>query len=138
MNKTVFGSLVLALLAFFIVSMAAFRVDETEQVILTQFGKPVGAAIADAGLKFKVPFIQTVNRIDKRILLWDGPATDMPTKDKLYITVDTFARRVFPVPARSRNLLAVGPGQRQLTCTPVPRDSSHNASENERTNAFDA
>ena len=92
MSKTLFGALVLALLAFFMVSMAAFRVDETEQVILTQFGKPVGAAIADAGLKFKVPFIQTVNRIDKRILLWDGPATDMPTKDKLYITVDTFGR----------------------------------------------
>src|SRR5678815_2971185 len=92
MSKTLLGSLVLALLAFFMVSMAAFRVDETEQVILTQFGKPVGAAIADAGLKFKVPFIQTVNRIDQRILLWDGPATDMPTKDKLYITVDTFGR----------------------------------------------
>ncbi len=71
---------------------ALFQVNETEQVIITQFGKPVGEIISDAGLKLKVPFIQTVNRIEKRILLWDGSANDMPTKDKLYITVDTFGR----------------------------------------------
>jgi len=69
-----------------------YRVDETEQVIITQFGKPVGGIVSDAGLKMKVPFIQKVNRIEKRILLWDGAANDMPTKDKLYITVDTFGR----------------------------------------------
>jgi membrane protease subunit HflC len=69
-----------------------YKVDETEQVIVTQFGKPVGGTINEAGLKFKIPFIQTVNRIEKRILLWDGSANDMPTKDKLYITVDTFGR----------------------------------------------
>jgi membrane protease subunit HflC len=92
MNRTLSAALVLAAIAALLWSVSAYRVDETEQVILTQFGKPVGTAIAEAGLKFKVPFIQTVNRIDKRILLWDGPATDMPTKDKLYITVDTFGR----------------------------------------------
>jgi len=69
-----------------------FRVDETEQVIVTQFGKPVGDIISESGLKFKIPFIQKINRIEKRILLWDGSANDMPTKDKLYITVDTFGR----------------------------------------------
>ena len=69
-----------------------FRVDETEQVILTQFGKPVGGVITESGLKLKIPFIQKINRIEKRILLWDGSANDMPTKDKLYITVDTFGR----------------------------------------------
>ena len=69
-----------------------FRVDETEQVIITQFGKPMGDIITESGLKIKVPFIQKVNRIEKRILLWDGAANDMPTKDKLYITVDTFGR----------------------------------------------
>jgi membrane protease subunit HflC len=69
-----------------------YKVDETEQVIVTQFGKPVGGIINQAGLKFKIPFIQAVNRIEKRILLWDGSANDMPTKDKLYITVDTFGR----------------------------------------------
>tara|TARA_R110001583_G_scaffold140515_1_gene292736 strand:+ start:1327 stop:2289 length:963 start_codon:yes stop_codon:yes gene_type:complete len=69
-----------------------FRINETEQVIITQFGKPVGGVMTEAGLKVKLPFIQKVNRIEKRILLWDGSANDMPTKDKLYITVDTFGR----------------------------------------------
>jgi len=81
-----------------IISSSAYTVDQTEQVFITEFGKPVGAAINadparnEAGLHFKKPFIQKVNRIEKRILEWDGPATDMPTRDKLYITVDTFAR----------------------------------------------
>ena len=75
------------------VNMSPFyTVSEIEQVIITQFGRPVGAPITTAGLKFKVPFIQDVNRIDKRILEWDGKPTDMPTKDKLYISVDIFAR----------------------------------------------
>lgn len=69
-----------------------YTVSETERVIITQFGKPVGEVIDQAGLKMKIPFIQKVNRIEKRILVWDGSANDMPTKDKLYITVDTFGR----------------------------------------------
>ncbi|MFQ6004171.1 MAG: protease modulator HflC [Woeseia sp.] len=71
---------------------ALYAVNETERVIITQFGKPVGNVIDSAGLKVKVPWIQAVNRIEKRILVWDGSANDMPTKDKLYITVDTFGR----------------------------------------------
>jgi membrane protease subunit HflC len=63
-----------------------------EQVIVTQFGKPVGAPINTAGVYFKTPFVQDVNRIDKRVLGWDGPVAEMPTKDKLYIVVDTFGR----------------------------------------------
>ena len=69
-----------------------FSIDETEQAIVTQFGKPVGAPLLTAGLKFKLPFIQKVHLIDKRILEWDGAPSDMPTKDKLYISVDVFAR----------------------------------------------
>jgi membrane protease subunit HflC len=69
-----------------------YTVSEVEQVIITQFGKPVGAPVTAAGLKFKVPFIQDVNPIDKRVLEWDGSPSDMPTKDKLYISVDLFAR----------------------------------------------
>ena len=69
-----------------------YTVSEVEQVIITQFGKPVGAPVTTAGLKVKVPFIQNVNPIDKRILEWDGNPSDMPTKDKLYIAVDLFAR----------------------------------------------
>lgn len=71
---------------------SAYTVLETEQVIITQFGRQVGAPVTDAGLHWKTPFIQTVNRIEKRILQWDGPSADMPTEDKLYIDVDTFAR----------------------------------------------
>ena len=84
--------LVLLILGGIVASEALYTVDETERVIITQFGKPVGEIINEAGLKVKVPFIQTVNRIEKRILVWDGSANDMPTKDKLYITVDTFGR----------------------------------------------
>ena len=84
--------LVLLILGGIVASGALYTVDETERVIITQFGKPVGEIINEAGLKVKVPFIQTVNRIEKRILVWDGAANDMLTKDKLYITVDTFGR----------------------------------------------
>ncbi len=69
-----------------------YVVNEKEQVILTQFGKPVGEPVREAGLKFKLPFIQKANRIEKRILEWDGSSAEMPTRDKLYISVDTFGR----------------------------------------------
>ncbi|MCL6417267.1 protease modulator HflC [Aestuariirhabdus sp. Z084] len=69
-----------------------YTVSEVEQVIITQFGKPVGDPVVDAGLNIKMPFIQAVNAIDKRVLEWDGDPSDMPTKDKLYISVDLFAR----------------------------------------------
>ncbi|MEO4045373.1 protease modulator HflC [Hoeflea sp. CAU 1731] len=69
-----------------------YTVSEIEQAIITQFGKPVGKPVTTAGLKFKAPFIQQVNPIDRRILEWDGNPSDMPTKDKLYISVDLFAR----------------------------------------------
>ncbi|MDA9778916.1 protease modulator HflC [Rubripirellula sp.] len=76
----------------FFVFNAAYTVNETEQVIITQFGKPVGNPILESGLHFKVPFIQEVNRLEKRILDWDGRPSEMPTKDKTYIVVDTFGR----------------------------------------------
>jgi membrane protease subunit HflC len=85
--------LALAALAVFIVfRLCTYTVGESETVILTQFGKPVGQPVTRAGLHFRVPFIQTVNRIDKRILEWDGRANEMPTRDKLYVVVDTFGR----------------------------------------------
>ncbi len=71
---------------------ALYTVSEVEQVIITQFGEPVGNPIVDAGLNVKIPFIQEVNAIDKRVLEWDGDPSEMPTKDKLYISVDLFAR----------------------------------------------
>lgn len=83
---------IVAVAFLLVVSGALYTVDETEQVIITQFGKPVGEPKTEAGLKFKTPFIQEVNPIDKRILEWDGSPSNMPTKDKLYIAVDLFAR----------------------------------------------
>jgi membrane protease subunit HflC len=76
----------------FVAISAIYTVSEVEQVIITQFGKPVGDPVTTAGLKVKIPFIQNVNTIDKRVLEWDGNPSDMPTKDKLYISVDLFAR----------------------------------------------
>ncbi|MEC9047179.1 MAG: protease modulator HflC [Planctomycetota bacterium] len=83
---------VIALALLFVLNGALFTVHETETVILTQFGRPVGDPIAAPGLHFKTPFVQDVNRLEKRVLEWDGPATEMPTKDKTYVVVDTFAR----------------------------------------------
>jgi len=71
---------------------AFFIVDETKQAIITQFGKPIGNPIKKAGLYFKIPFIQKVIYFEKRILEWDGYPTQIPTKDKKYIWVDTTAR----------------------------------------------
>ncbi|NJD07558.1 MAG: protease modulator HflC [Methylococcaceae bacterium] len=74
------------------VYLSAFTVNQTEQVIITQFGRPVRDPITEPGLHFKLPFIQQLTRIDKRYLAWDGPMVEMSTKDKTYIQVDTFAR----------------------------------------------
>jgi membrane protease subunit HflC len=91
-NLKLFTLLVFLAGGTFVLFSSIYTVDEVEQVIVTQFGKPIGEPVTTAGLKFKVPFIQEVNPIDKRILEWDGPQSDMPTKDKLYISVDIFAR----------------------------------------------
>jgi modulator of FtsH protease HflC len=85
-----------------VISSMAYTVDQTEQVFITEFGKPVGKTINSdpannqSGLHWKMPFIQQVNRIEKRILEWDGPAAEMTTRDKLYVSIDNFARwRIF-------------------------------------------
>ncbi len=83
---------VLVLVVSLSIYNALYTVSEVQQVIITQFGKPIGEPIVDAGLKMKMPFIQEMNLIDKRVLEWDGNPSDMPTKDKLYISVDLFAR----------------------------------------------
>ncbi|MDM7859419.1 protease modulator HflC [Alteromonas sp. ASW11-36] len=95
MNKVkrlTIAAIVLTASIAIVLNSALYTVSEVEQVIVTQFGKPVGDAIVTAGLQFKVPFIQHVNPIEKRVLEWDGSPSDMPTKDKLYISVDLFAR----------------------------------------------
>ncbi len=85
-------AIALGVAVLIIASGSFYVVNETEQVILTQFGAPVGKPITEAGLKFKVPLIQVANFFEKRIMKWDGRPNQIPTKDKKYIWVDTTAR----------------------------------------------
>jgi modulator of FtsH protease HflC len=80
------------LVLFLILPSIFYAVDQTEQVIITQFGEPVGDPITNPGLHFKVPFVQHVNTLEKRFLEWDGAPVAIPTRDKTYIHVNTFAR----------------------------------------------
>lgn len=91
MNPRYLG-LGIALAALVVVSSASYTVGEAEQVIVTQFGEPTGEAITVAGLHFKVPFIQEIHSFDKRFLEWDGSPNQVPTRDKRFIWVDTYAR----------------------------------------------
>ncbi len=84
--------IIIAVFAIIIASNSFYSVDETEQVILTQFGAPVGSTVSNPGLKVKLPFIQKVNRFDKRFLEWDGDQNQVPTRDKKFIFVDSYAR----------------------------------------------
>ncbi|MGD9252761.1 MAG: protease modulator HflC [Holophagae bacterium] len=89
---TAFISIVIILLVVATLGGAFFRVNEAQQVIITQFGEPVGEPITTPGLKIKMPFIQTANYFDRRFLEWDGEPNEVPTKDKRFIYVDTYAR----------------------------------------------
>ncbi len=71
---------------------AGYIVNEAEQVIITQFGRPVGNPVSEPGFHLKVPFIQDVHRFEKRFLEWDGEANQLPTRDKRFIWVDMYAR----------------------------------------------
>lgn len=106
MNRLLVPIAVLALLILFVLGGMFYRVDETEQVIITQFGDPVGGAVTTPGLKVKVPFIQTVRRFDRRVLEWDGSPDQIPTLDKRFILLDTTARWRIADPLRF--LQAVG------------------------------
>ena len=85
---------IIALIILFvpIVFSMFYVVNEAEQVVITEFGRPVGEPIVNAGLKIKTPFIQQIHRFEKRVLEWDGAATQIPTKDKKFIWLDTTAR----------------------------------------------
>ena len=100
--KTISGIItfiaVVVILAF--VSGAVYIIDETRQVVITQFGRPVGNPVTKAGLHFKTPLIQTANYFEKRLLEWDGDPNQIPTKDKKYIWVDATARWKIDDPLR--------------------------------------
>lgn len=85
-------TLIVVAIGLIVLSGAAYTVNMREQVVITQFGEPKGDPVTEAGLKFKIPFIQKVNSFDKRILEWDGLVEQMPTKEKTLIMVDTYAR----------------------------------------------
>ena len=85
-------SLAIVFAALVIVGQATYTVSETEQIILTQFGEPVGEPVVAPGLHFKAPFIQRTNVFEKRFLEWDGNPNQVPTRDKRFIWVDTYAR----------------------------------------------
>ena len=90
MKQSIF--LVITLAVLIIGFSSIYIINETEQAVVTQFGKPVGGAVTKAGIHFKTPIVQTVIKFDKRILEWDGAANAIPTLDNKYIKIDAFAR----------------------------------------------
>ncbi|MDE0483390.1 MAG: protease modulator HflC [Candidatus Poribacteria bacterium] len=90
--KILIPLIIVVILVVIFASGAFYIVKEGEQVVITEFGRPVGDPIVNAGLKIKTPFIQQVHRFDKRILEWDGSPNQIPTKDKKFIWLDTTAR----------------------------------------------
>ena len=86
------GLIIAAIVVFIVLANSLYVVNEPEQVIITQFGEPIGDPITEPGLKFKTPFIQRVHRFDRRFLEWNGDANELPTRDKRFIWVDTYAR----------------------------------------------
>jgi membrane protease subunit HflC len=99
MNKNKITAIIIIIaLAIVVVSSATYIVKETEQVVITQFGKPVGNAVTTPGLKFKTPFVQKANFFEKRYLEWDGAPNQVPTKNKKFIYVDTYARWIITDP----------------------------------------
>ncbi len=88
--KLIIGGAI-ALAVLIVLSSALYTVDQTQQVVITQFGEPI-RVVKDPGLHIKTPFVQQATTFEKRILEWDGRATQIPTKDKKFILVDTYAR----------------------------------------------
>lgn len=91
-QSTVAAFMILISLGGILLINAAYVVDEAEQVVITQFGEPVGEPIKEPGLHFKTPFINEVHKFDKRILNWDGYPSEVPTRDKKFIWVDITGR----------------------------------------------
>jgi len=87
-----FIGFVIVIFLILLLSGAFYTVREWDQVVITQFGRPIGKPKTDAGLRFKIPFIQEIHRYEKRIMRWDGDPKEIPTRDKRFIYVDTTAR----------------------------------------------
>ena len=92
MTRSTTVLIVILLAALVLLGQTAYTVSETEQVIITRLGEPVGEPVVEAGLHFKIPFVERINVFEKRFLEWDGNPNQVPTKDKRFIWVDTYAR----------------------------------------------
>ena len=92
MNRSQPVLIVLLLIVLFVLGGSVYTVSEVDQAIITQFGEPVGEPVTEPGLHFKLPFIQTANMFERRFLEWDGFRNQVPTRDRRFIWVDTYAR----------------------------------------------
>ena len=92
MTNSTITKVIIVLGVLFVLSSATYQVHEVNQVIITQFGEPSGEPVTEPGLHFKIPFVQQTNYFEKRFLEWDGNPNQVPTKDKRFIWVDTYAR----------------------------------------------
>lgn len=92
MSQKLIIQLVVIIAAIILIVQSTYVVKETEQVVITQFGKPIGEAKVTPGLKVKMPFVQKTNYFEKRYMAWDGDPNQVPTKDKKFIFVDCYAR----------------------------------------------
>ena len=92
MNAKMLLILAVTIVGIIVLTNGLYIISETQQVILTRFGDPIGDAVTEAGLHFKMPFINKANFFDKRFLEWDGDRNQVPTRDKRFIYVDTYAR----------------------------------------------
>ncbi len=99
MNRSLIGVVIVVVVIGLATNMFVYTIDEIEQVVITRFGKPL-RTVTDPGLHFKTPFVEVVNRFEKRVLPWDGKPDQIPTADKKYIFVDTFARWKIKDPLR--------------------------------------
>ncbi|MCD6378962.1 protease modulator HflC [bacterium] len=91
-KNTLITVIIIGIGVLIILNGTFYRLNEFEQCIITQFGKPIGGAITNPGLHLKTPFIQKLRKFEKRILIWDGDAKEIPTSDKKYIWLDATAR----------------------------------------------
>ena len=92
MNRSQPFVVVVLLIGLFLIGSSVYTVSEVNQAIITQFGEPVGEPVIEPGLHFKLPFIQRANMFEKRFLEWDGFPNQVPTRDRRFIWVDTYAR----------------------------------------------
>ena len=92
MSRNLTALAIIVLVVGFVLTSAIYTVTEVDQVIISRFGEPVSDPITEPGLHFRTPFVDTVNRFEKRFLEWDGVPNQVPTRDRRFIFVDTYAR----------------------------------------------